>query len=98
MKAVELTNRRLPIAADAFADIVIWRVPQPVRGSRHLFKFRLAYVVAEVCVLRYDNEAGKGDHRHIGAVEMPYTFVSTDQLMTDFLADLMRWNHENRGA
>ena len=33
---------------------------------------RLAYVVRGVCVLRYDNEAGKGDHRHFGSGERPY--------------------------
>jgi hypothetical protein len=42
-------------------------------------------------VLRYDNEAGKGDHRHVGTKEMPYVFVSVDQLLDDFLADVAAW-------
>jgi hypothetical protein len=33
-------------------------------------------VVDGVCVLRYDNEAGKGDHKHIGTVETAYVFES----------------------
>jgi Family of unknown function (DUF6516) len=45
---------------------VVWRVPEPVRGSRHGFKYRLALVSEETCVLRYDNEAGKGEHKHVG--------------------------------
>jgi predicted transcriptional regulator len=28
------------------------------------------------CVLRYDNEAGKGDHKHIGTFETAYVFES----------------------
>lgn len=64
MKAGEIIRRRVVVRSDAFAEIVIWRVPQPVRGSAHFFKYRLAYIVGNVCVMRYDNEAGKGDHQH----------------------------------
>lgn len=95
MKAIELSNRRLLIATDAFADIVIWQLPSPVRGSLHSYKYRLAYVVADTCVLRYDNETGKGDHRHIGTVESAYVFTSIPTLLADFHADIERWNHEN---
>jgi hypothetical protein len=42
-------------------------------------------------VLRHDNEVGKGDHRHVGTHEMPYVFVSVDQLLDDFLADVAAW-------
>jgi hypothetical protein len=52
-------------------------------------------MVNGVCVLRYDNEAGKGDHRHFGAVESDYTFNTADTLMADFFNDIKRWNHEN---
>ena len=59
-----------------------------------LFKFRLAYIVEGECVIRYDNERGKGDHRHCGADELDYAFSTPDQLMQDFHADIARWNHE----
>ena len=42
-------------------------------------------------MLRYDNEAGKGDHRHLGMREAPYTFVSVDRLLDDFLSDVAAW-------
>ncbi len=48
---------------------------RPVRESKHDLKYALAYVVSGVCVLRYDNEPGKGDHRHLGALEMRYEFT-----------------------
>ncbi len=50
------------------------------------------------CVIRYDNEAGKGDHRHIGESEKAYGFVDLDQLMADFEWDIARWQDENGNA
>jgi len=69
----------------AFAEVVIWALPRALAGSSHSFKYRLAYVVNGDCVLRYDNEAGKGDHRHRGGREALYKFTDPDRLMTDFL-------------
>jgi hypothetical protein len=48
------------------------------------------------CVLRYDNEAGKGDHVHLGTIERPYLFVDIDRLTADFLADAKEWLNDNR--
>ena len=95
MKAVALIRRRVVIAADAFVEVLVWRVGEPVPPSAHEFKYRLAYVVAGKCVVLYDNERGKGDHRHFGAAQVRYAFTSPDQLMADFNADILRWNHEN---
>jgi Family of unknown function (DUF6516) len=55
----------------------------------------LAYVVRGVCVLRYDNEAGKGDHRHDRGKESAYSFIDPDKLIAAFQADIARWNREN---
>jgi len=98
MKAVELIRRRVIYAEDAFAELVLWRVPKPVSGSRHAFKYRLAYVVAGDCVVRYDNEVGKGDHRHYGTKESVYLFSTPERLIADFQRDIERWNHENRDS
>jgi hypothetical protein len=49
-------------------------------------------------VLRYDSEAGKGNHVHYGGPERPYTFVDADRLVADFSADLTRWRDENLDA
>ncbi len=98
MKAVELIRSRIAYSASAFAELMIWRVPRPVVGSTHGYKYRLAYVVNQVCVLRYDNEAGKGDHRHMGAVESSYVFTTPEQLIADFQQDIARWNDENRDS
>ena len=79
----------------AFAELVLWRVPKPLKGSKHSYKYRLAYVVDGECVLRYDNEAGKGDHRHYSGKESAYAFVSPEKLVADFQRDIARWNDEN---
>jgi len=52
-------------------------------------------VVAGECVLRYDNEAGKGDHKHVRGKEMKYRFVSVDKLVADFFEEVKRWRDEN---
>ncbi|WP_338074210.1 toxin-antitoxin system TumE family protein [Halochromatium glycolicum] len=58
--------------------------------SAHPFKHRLALVVNGVCVLRYDNEAGKGDHKHLDDREIPYQFTDPDRLVEDFWSDVSR--------
>lgn len=84
-------DERLAIAANAFAETVIWRVPEPMRGSTHRYRYRLAYVVDGECVLRYDNEAGKGDHRHVGEKETSHVFTTYEKLLTDFWTDVANW-------
>lgn len=69
----------------------MWQVPSPVLGSAHSFKYRLAFIVNGVCVLRYDNEAGKGDHKHLGGEEVPYAFTTPAQLLADFWNDVDHW-------
>jgi uncharacterized protein DUF6516 len=91
MKAQLLLKERHQLRADAFVELRIWLAPKSVRGSVHRFKYALAYVVAGVCVLRYDNEAGKGDHRHVGDVETEYRFTTPDQLLADFWRDVDQW-------
>ena len=91
MAAKLLLRERHQLRADAFVELRVWRTPRPVRGSAHFFKYALAYVVAEVCVLRYDNEAGKGDHRHLGSVEEPYLFSTPERLLADFWRDVDDW-------
>ncbi len=79
-----LRERRI-VGESGFADIVIWQLPNPLPGSSHGFKYRLAFVVDQLCVLRFDNETGKGDHKHIGADEVPYDFTTFGSTGDGFL-------------
>lgn len=98
MKAVLLVDTRVVYSETAFAELVLWRLPTSARGSTHGFKYRLAYVVGGECVLRYDNEMGKGDHRHHAGREYSYRFTNPEKLLADFRHDIERWNHENSDA
>jgi uncharacterized protein DUF6516 len=90
MKAELLMRERLVLSRRAFVDIVIWKLPKPLAGSRHIFKYRLAYIANQRCVLRFDNEAGKGDHKHLDEIEVPYRFTNLDTLQADFWAEIKR--------
>ena len=88
MPAEPLLDERHVLSERAFTELVVWRVPVAVRGSIHGYRYRLALVVDGKCVLRYDNEAGKGDHRHAGGAEERYRFKSAEQLLADFWMDV----------
>lgn len=91
MKAAPYASYNVPLADNAEAQVVIWELPTPVRGSQHGYKYRLALIVDAVCVLRYDNEAGKGDHKHVGNRQLPYDFRSVEDLLVDFWKDVEEW-------
>lgn len=94
-KAALVHKSRVNLSQSAFAEFVIWKLPQAVRASSHQYKYRLAYVVNKKCVVRYDNESSKGDHCHYGTTETRYLFQTVEQLIIDFYLDVERWNREN---
>lgn len=91
MDAGLLFRKRIALLETTFVEMVVWKVPTPVRGSLHGFKYRLALVAEGICVLRYDNESGKGDHKHIEEVEMAYHFTDLESLQADFWQDVRIW-------
>lgn len=88
MKAELLLHERQLLSENTFAELIVWRLPAPKPGSHHRYKYRLALVVDDHCVLRYDNETGKGDHRHLGGKESPYPFSTAEKLLKDFWNDV----------
>ncbi|NTV11059.1 MAG: hypothetical protein HGA47_09840 [Zoogloea sp.] len=95
MKA-ELITRFRDIAEDETGvEMVVWREPDPVPPSAHRFKYRLVYVEAGRRVVGFDNERCKGDHKHFGDQEQPYTFVDVDRLIDDFIQEVERWKSEH---
>lgn len=91
MQAMPILDDRYPQGDNAFVAVRVFKVPAAVRGSAHRFKYSLAYVVDGVCVLRFDNEPGKGDHFHRGDVETAYAFTSLERLLADFWAAVDDW-------
>lgn len=86
-------------ADGAIRDMVIWRLPASAINSErpHGLKYRLFYGYAGQCLVRYDNERGKGDHRHYENREEFYNFVSVEQLVRDFRADIQRLREQTHG-
>jgi len=68
--------------------MAIWKMPQKVAGSHHGFKYRLYFRKGGKRLVGYDNERGKGDHRHVLGRELAYRFTSPDRLIADFLANV----------
>jgi len=93
MKASLLLDERHIIERNAFVELIVWRVSNPVRGSAHAFKYRLALVVEGECLIRFDNESGKGDHFHFKGREFRYEFSSPDRLLDDFWRKVDEWRH-----
>ena len=75
----------------SIVEIVIWELPEPLQPSSHRYKYRLYFGLGGVSRVRYDNERGKGDHRHVGDQEFAYEFSSVEQLLLDFQSDVERW-------
>lgn len=61
-------------------------MPSPVPPSAHPFKYALFYGRPGERVVLFDNERGKGDHKHILEGETPYEFTTPDKLIEDFEA------------
>jgi hypothetical protein len=70
--------------------MILWRVPKPVLPSTHGLKYSLFYGRPGVREIGYDNERGKGDHRHFQGVETAYAITTVEQLIADFWSDVRR--------
>lgn len=88
MNATLLHHEKRRFDDGAILEMKLWQVPDPVPGSRHGLKYSLFYGCDGVRLVGYDNERGKGDHRHGNGQETLYAFVSVRKLLADFLADV----------
>ncbi len=88
MKAAPLFRLKYELDGGAIVEMVIWDLPRPVPASQHKFKYRLYFGRGGKRIVGYDNERGKGDHRHLRGAEQAYQFVSPEKLVEDFLADV----------
>jgi hypothetical protein len=88
MAAELVIDQRFALPDGAIIQIKVWRLPEPVPPSPHRLKYSLFYGRPGERIVGYDNERGKGDHKHLGGVESAYTFVSIERLLADFRADV----------
>ncbi len=90
MAAQQLLRDRKVFPDGTVIERIVHLLPDASAERPHRLKYRLHCGRGAECFVRYDNEAGKGDHRHYGAREEHYAFVSYAQLLTDFAKDIKR--------
>ena len=89
--AALILRSRFVYADGAIREMVLWKLPQPTLERPHGLKYRLYYESADGhTTVRYDNETGKGDHRHIRGREERYHFRDVEALVADFLGDIVQ--------
>jgi hypothetical protein len=85
--AAQLITRFKNVNPDgSILELVVWKVDTPVPPTEHGYKYRAVYVLDGQRIVGFDNERGKGDHRHLDGKELPYSFTSVEQLVEDFIA------------
>ena len=90
MKATLLYHNKRRLDSGAMIEEVVWKLPQSDSERPHGYKYRLAYISKGRRLVGYDNERGKGDHRHYGYYEEHYSFTTVDRLLADFRADMRK--------
>jgi hypothetical protein len=89
-KATLLFEDRTVYPDGAILEMRIWRLPERDAERPHGLKYSLFYGREGRRVIGYDNERGKGDHRHYGSHEEPYVFSTAERMVADFLDDVER--------
>jgi len=94
MKTKRIFYDKAVLPDGAIVEMTIWQLPKSSSERPHGLKYSLFYGRDGVRIVGYDNERGKGDHKHLGAMETRYRFVSVEKLVADFLADVERATNE----
>jgi hypothetical protein len=95
MASRQIVGIKLKFPEGTILEMVAWELDEPVPGSRHRYKYRFFFGGPGKRLIGYDNERGKGDHRHIGKTEEPYTFRGLDRVVLDFRDEVERWREAN---
>jgi len=89
-RATLVIDRKITLEDGSIVQAVVWELPIPLKGSPHRYKYRLYYGRQGECLVRFDNEQGKGDHKHVMGVEAPYNFRDIPSLLKDFRNEIER--------
>lgn len=90
MKAIRIFYDKALLPDGSIVEMVIWQLPSVSPERPHGLKYRLFYGRDGQRIVGYDNERGKGDHKHILDVEKRYKFTTVEKLVADFLVDVER--------
>lgn len=90
MRATLIESRKLVLDGGSIIQIRIWRLPKATRERPHRLKYSLFYGRPGERIIGYDNETGKGDHRHYRGREESYLFTDYETLIRDFMNDVLK--------
>jgi hypothetical protein len=97
MKARLIYREKFVYADSAIREMVLWQLPEKSKDRPHGLKYRLYYGLHDgTCLIRYDNESGKGDHKHVHGREEPFPFENVETLVADFLQEIDKLRKEYR--
>jgi hypothetical protein len=88
MEAVLLEYQKLALSDGTIVEVKIWKLPEPSTERPHGLKYSLFYGRPGERIVGYDNETGKGDHRHYRGREETYKFRTFEALLDDFWRDV----------
>ncbi|AOO81189.1 toxin-antitoxin system TumE family protein [Bosea vaviloviae] len=88
MPATLLIDEKIVLPDGCIEQIRVWLLPQANPERPHRLKYSLFYGRPGERIIGYDNEWGKGDHRHYRGVEEAYVFKTLEALLIDFQADV----------
>ena len=94
MKAVLAYHDKQILPDGAIVELKIWQLTSALPGSRHRLRYSLFCGTPGTRLVAYDNERGKGDHRHVNDKQERYDFETVEKLIADFLADVRRMRGE----
>lgn len=89
-RATLVIDRKLTLEDGTILQAVVWVLPIPLKGSLYRYKYRLYCGRNGQCLVRFDNEQGKGDHKHVMGKERPYAFRDIPTLLSDFGEEVER--------
>jgi hypothetical protein len=88
MDAVKLISTKRVYDDGLIVQVIVWWLPSPTPPSRHRYKYRLFCGRPGKRLVGFDNERGKGDHRHVQGTESTYLFTTLERLLEDFEATI----------
>jgi hypothetical protein len=97
MKARLIYREKFIYQDGSIREMVLWQLPGTTAERPSGLKYRLYYGLPDgTCAVLYDNETGKGDHRHFRTVEESYPFRGVEALVTDFLEDIEKVRRKSK--
>ena len=92
-----IESQKFTLDDGATVQIKIWRLPEPTTERPHGLKYSLYYGRDGRRIIGYDNETGKGDHRHYRDREERYDYTTFEALFLDFWRDVKQEIENERG-